>query len=88
MFLRLLDQVVYGFKIEIFQILDTLLTPFLQRVFVGISEPITGTDDEIQLAELKRELLNFLLVILNNDLASVLVSTGEYCPDILLISLV
>lgn len=83
MFLRLLDQVVYGFKIEIFQILDTLLTPFLQRVFVGISEPITGTDDEIQLAELKRELLNFLLVILNNDLASVLVSTGECCPHIL-----
>lgn len=77
MFLRLLDQVVYGFKTEIFQILDTLLTPFLQRVFVGISEPTTGTDDEIQLAELKREFLNFLLVILNNDLASVLVSTSE-----------
>lgn len=83
MFLRLLDQVVYGFKTEIFQILDTLLTPFLQRVFVGISEPTTGTDDEIQLAELKRELLNFLLVILNNDLASVLVSTSEYKPGIL-----
>lgn len=80
MFLRLLDQVVYGFKTEIFQILDTLLTPFLQRVFVGISEPTTGTDDEIQLAELKREFLNFLLVILNNDLASVLVSTSEYPP--------
>ncbi len=77
MFLRLLDQVVFGFKTEIFQILDTLLTPLLQRVFAGISEPITGTDDEIQLAELKREFLNFLLVILNNDLASVLVSTSE-----------
>lgn len=86
MFLRLLDQVVYGFKSEIFQILDTLLTPFLQRVFVGISEPTSGTDDEIQLAELKRELLNFLLVILNNDLASVLVSTREYYPDTLILS--
>ncbi|KAI9839121.1 MAG: pre-tRNA nuclear export protein [Sarea resinae] len=73
-FLRLLDQVVYGFKTEIFDILDSLLTPLLQRVFAGLSEPITGTDDEIQLAELRREYLNFLLIILNNDLGSVLVS--------------
>lgn len=86
MFLRLLDQVVFGFKTEIFQILDTLLTPFLQRVFVGISEPTTGTDDEIQLAELKREFLNFLLVILNNDLASVLVSTSKYHPGSIIYS--
>ena len=76
LFLRLLDQVVYGFKTEIFDILNTLLTPFLQRVFSGISEPIAGTDDQIQHAELKQKYLNFLLVILNNDLGSVLVSGG------------
>ncbi len=80
LFLRLLDQVVYGFKSEIFEILNTLLTPFLQRVFTGIGEPAAGTDDEIQLAELKREYLNFLLIILNNDLASVLVSESKSCP--------
>jgi exportin-T len=76
LFLRLLDQVIYGFKTEIYSFLDSLLTPFLQRVFAGMSEPTSGTDDEIQLAELKREYLNFLLVVLNNDLASVLVSTS------------
>ncbi|KAL8842655.1 MAG: hypothetical protein Q9170_000430 [Blastenia crenularia] len=74
LFMRLLDQVVFGFKTEIYTILDTLLTPLLQRVFAGISEPATGTDDEIQLAELKREYLSFLLVILNNSLEAVLVS--------------
>ncbi|KAI4206174.1 MAG: hypothetical protein LQ346_001235 [Caloplaca aetnensis] len=74
LFMRLLDQVVYGFKTEIFSILDTLLTPLLQRVFAGIADPATGTDDEIQLAELKREYLSFLLVILNNNLEAVLVS--------------
>lgn len=73
-FLRLLDQVVFGFKTEISSILDSLLTPLLQRVFSGLSEPTTGTDDEIQLAELKSQYLNFILVILNNDLASVIVS--------------
>ncbi|WEW58821.1 pre-tRNA nuclear export protein [Emydomyces testavorans] len=75
LFLRLLDQVIYGFKTEIYGILDALLTPFLQRVFTGISEPATGTDDEIQLAELKREYLNFLLMLLNNDLGTVIIST-------------
>ncbi|KAJ9292676.1 hypothetical protein DTO271G3_8490 [Paecilomyces variotii] len=74
LFLRLLDQVIFGFKTEIYGILDTLLTPFLQRVFSGIADPITGTDDEIQLAELKREYLNFLLAVLNNDLGAVIIS--------------
>ncbi|KAL1954493.1 hypothetical protein VTO42DRAFT_1104 [Malbranchea cinnamomea] len=74
LFLRLLDQVIFGFKLEIYGILDTLLTPFLQRVFAGIAEPTTGTDDVIQLAELKREYLNFLLMLLNNDLGNVIIS--------------
>lgn len=78
LFMRLLDQVVYGFKTEIYDILDTLLTPLLQRVFAGMAEPATGTDDEIQLAELKREYLSFLLVILNNNLEAVLVSEGKF----------
>jgi exportin-T len=78
LFLRLLDQIVFGFKAEIYSILDTLLTPFLQRVFAGISDTTTGTDDEIQLAELKREYLSFLLALLANDLGSVIVSQCEY----------
>ncbi|KAG9536713.1 Xpo1-domain-containing protein, partial [Aureobasidium melanogenum] len=68
-FLRLLDQVVFGFKAEIIEILDQLLTPLLQRVLAGLSEPTTGTDDAIQLGELKMQYLQFILVILNNDLA-------------------
>ncbi|TPX09777.1 uncharacterized protein E0L32_008968 [Thyridium curvatum] len=74
MFLRLLEQVVFGFKGEIYTVLNLLLTPLLQRVFGGLSEPIAGTDDEIQLAELRREYLSFLQIILNNDLGGVLVS--------------
>ncbi|KUJ21036.1 Exportin-T [Mollisia scopiformis] len=74
MFLRLLDAVVFGFKKEIYVVLDSLLTPLLQRVFAGLAEPITGTDDEIQLAELRREYLTFIQIILNNELGAVLVS--------------
>lgn len=74
MFLRLLDQVIFGFKKDIYPVLDSLLTPLLQRVFAGLNEPITGTDDEIQLAELRREYLTFVQIILNEGLGSVLVS--------------
>ena len=81
LFLRLLDQVIFGFKSEIYGILDTLLTPFLQRVFAGIAEPTTGTDDVIQLAELKREYLNFLLMLLNNDLGNVIISNSKSHSD-------
>ncbi|KAI1861006.1 hypothetical protein JX265_009625 [Neoarthrinium moseri] len=77
MFLRLLDQVVYGFKAEIYDVLNLLLTPLLQRVFGGLSEPMDGTDDEIQLAELRREYLSFLGAILSNDLGGVLVSEAN-----------
>lgn len=77
MFLRLLDQVVYGFKTEIYDVLNALLTPLLQRIFGGLSEPITGTDDEIQLAELRREYLSFLQIILNNGLEGVLISEAN-----------
>ncbi len=77
MFLRLLDQVVFGFKLDIYNVLDSLFTPLLQRVFVGLAEPVAGTDDEIQLAELQREYLSFVSVILNNDLSSILVSDAN-----------
>ncbi|RMZ89617.1 hypothetical protein DV736_g3146, partial [Chaetothyriales sp. CBS 134916] len=74
LFLRLLDQVIFGFKNDIYGFLDAMFTGLLQRVFSGISAAVSGTDDEIELAELKREYLNFLLVILGNDLGPVLVS--------------
>ena len=66
LFLRLLEQVIFGFKNEVSSFLDSLFTGLLQRVFSGISGTTSGTDDEIELAELKREYLNFLLVILGN----------------------
>jgi exportin-T len=77
LFLRLLEQVVFEFKGQIYNVLNQLLTPLLQRIFAGLSEPITGTDDEIQLAELRREYLSFLQVILSNELEGVLVSDAN-----------
>ena len=75
LFLRLLDQVVFGFKTQLYGTMDALLSPLLQRVFASFSEPTSGTDDAMELNELRREYLSFLLVLLNNDLEGVLVSS-------------
>lgn len=74
-FLRLLCQVIFGFKTEIHDILDMLFTPLMQRIIPAFNEPTEGTDDEIQQGELRREYLNFLGILMNNNLASVLVSS-------------
>ncbi|KAF8422384.1 armadillo-type protein [Tirmania nivea] len=74
MFLRLLEQVIHGFKSEIFEILNTILTPLLEGLFTAMAQPVEGTDDEVKLQELRREFLNFFHVIINNDLGKVFVS--------------
>lgn len=60
----------------VFEILNGLITPLLQGVFASLGEPTAGTDDEVELAELRKEFLTFILVIVNNDLGQVLVSPG------------
>jgi exportin-T len=77
-FLGLLRQVIFAFRSEIFNVLDVLLTPLLRRVFERLSETPTGTDDEIQLNTLRREYLNFVLVILTHELSGVFVSASKW----------
>lgn len=77
MFLHLLIQVIHGFRSEISPILDQLLGPLLEKVFTALAAPTTGTDDEVQLTELRREYISFLLCIFSNDLADVLVSEAN-----------
>ncbi|EFQ91663.1 hypothetical protein PTT_11421 [Pyrenophora teres f. teres 0-1] len=76
-FLKVLGQVIFTFKSEIAGILDTVMSPVLQRIFTALAVIPSGTDDEIQLAELRREYLNFIVVVLNHGLGSVLVSNAN-----------
>lgn len=61
---------------EIFDILNSLMTPLLGRIFASLGEETTGTDDALELADLRKEYISFLLCVLNNDLGNVLVSEG------------
>jgi len=73
-FLRLLGQVIFAFTTEIQSFLNEIFSTLMHRVFAGISEATAGTDDEIQLVELKTHYLSFLLVVFNQGLGSVLIS--------------
>lgn len=76
-FLKVLGQIIFTFKAEIASILDTVMTPVLQRIFTALAVTPSGTDDEIQLTELRREYLNFITVVLQHGLGSVFVSNGK-----------
>jgi exportin-T len=76
-FMKVLGQVIFTFKAEIARILDSVLTPLLQRIFTALATTPSGTDDEIQLAELRREYLNFINVVLGHGLGSVFVSEAN-----------
>lgn len=76
-FLRLLDQLIHGFKKELYDYLDRLLTPLCSKVFQITTQPTTGTDDQLETAELKREYLNFLFTVLNNDLSGIFMSPAN-----------
>ncbi|KAI1537450.1 esterase [Pyrenophora tritici-repentis] len=82
-FLKVLGQVIFTFKSEIAGILDTVMSPVLQRIFTALAVIPSGTDDEIQLAELRREYLNFIVVVLNHGLGSVLVSNDAQAKQVL-----
>ncbi len=75
-FLRMLEQVMFGFKADILPILDSLLEPLIRRILMALMTSAEGTDDEILVADLRREYLNFFLIVLNNGLAPVFVSPG------------
>ncbi|KAF2275898.1 Exportin-T [Westerdykella ornata] len=73
-FLKVLGQVMFAFQAEVANVLDTLLGSLLQRIYSALGVVPAGTDDEIQLAELRREYLNFIVALLNNGLGEVLIS--------------
>lgn len=87
-FMKVLGQVIFTFKQEIAGILDTVLTPLLQRIFTALATTPTGTDDMIQLQELRREYLNFISVVLGQGLGSVFVSdTNQATFDTIITSI-
>ncbi|CCJ29157.1 unnamed protein product [Pneumocystis jirovecii] len=73
-FLPFLGLLAHRFKSNIYDILNTLFTPLLNRIFQSLNQPAEGTDDIINQNDLKKKYLEFVLGLLNNDLDSVFIS--------------
>ncbi|KAI9891777.1 MAG: pre-tRNA nuclear export protein [Vezdaea aestivalis] len=73
-FLRLLGQIIFAFKEKIAEVLDLLYMPLLQKISDGLQKEPAGTDDAIQLGELRKEFLNLILAIFNTNLSTIMVS--------------
>lgn len=58
----------------VYDILNQLLSPLLSRILSSLNTPTSGTDEEVELSDLRRSFLSFILVILANDLGAVFIS--------------
>lgn len=73
-FLPFLGQLVFKLKPAAQPVLEEALSPLLKRLFQLLNSPVEGTDDVINLAELRKAYLMFVLNIFGNGHESVFVS--------------
>lgn len=73
-FLTFLNMLVHKLKSQIFSILNSILQPIIDRVFSFLSMQVSGTDDELNKAEMEKSYLNFIGTILSAGLQGVFIS--------------
>ncbi|KTW27617.1 hypothetical protein T552_02059 [Pneumocystis carinii B80] len=73
-FLPFLGLLIHKFKSNIYDILNSLFMPLLNKIFQSLNEFTEGTDDIIIQNDLKKKYLEFVLALMNNDLDTVCVS--------------
>ncbi|KAK9475508.1 armadillo-type protein [Dipodascopsis tothii] len=79
-FMAFIGQLIHSFKNrpEIYNMVDELFTPLLNRVFYFLSLSTGGsTDAEIMQTDMKRSYLTFLFSVLNNGMETVLLSESN-----------
>ncbi|KAI8814725.1 armadillo-type protein [Cladochytrium replicatum] len=77
-FVPFFESLAYNFKSAILSALHDFLTPFLERVFYFANQVATGFDAQVQLTNLKRSYLRFLVSVFCHDLMDVFVSEVNY----------
>lgn len=74
-FLPFLGQMIFKLKPDAHSVLDEAMSPLFNRLFQLLGSPVDGTDDIINLAELRKAYLMFILTIFGNEHETVFVST-------------
>ncbi|KAF0551511.1 Xpo1-domain-containing protein [Gigaspora margarita] len=73
-FLPFIGLLAHKFKPSIFNILNELIIPLIDKVFQFLNQAPSGTDEALLLIDLRKAYLNFILGLLNNEMDAVFVS--------------
>jgi len=71
------DLLIHKFKNNSLPIMNDLLYPIVERVFIFLNQPANGTDDIISMFELRRAYMNFLGTIFTSSLQNILISENN-----------
>ncbi|RUO96313.1 armadillo-type protein [Jimgerdemannia flammicorona] len=77
-FLPFVGLIGHKYKPVIFNILNDLLLPLVNKVFGFLNQTPSGTDEAVLLLDLRKAYLTFVIQLFNLDLESVFVSDCEY----------
>ncbi|RHZ76816.1 hypothetical protein Glove_189g18 [Diversispora epigaea] len=72
--LPFIGLISHKFNPSIFDILNELIVPLVNKVFVFFHQPPSGTDDVLLLVNLRKAYLNFILSLLNGGMDAVFIS--------------
>ncbi|KAI1313816.1 pre-tRNA nuclear export protein [Mortierella claussenii] len=76
-FLPFMGQVAHKFKATIMSILNGLLFPLIQKVFLFLNQVPSGTDEAMALVELRKSYLAFLMGLFSSELEGVLITEAN-----------
>jgi len=71
------DLLIHKFKNNSLPIMNELLYPIVERVFIFLNQPASGTDEIIAMFELRRAYMNFLGTIFTSSLQNILISDSN-----------
>lgn len=71
------DLLIHKFKDNALPIMNELLYPIVERVFIFLNQPANGTDDIISMYELRRAYMNFIGTIFTSNLQNILISENN-----------
>lgn len=75
-FMAFIGVLMHRLELEMFDVLNQLVTPLHSRIVELLESAVTGTDDKIAHQDTKKAYMAFLNNIMTNKLAGVFVSEG------------
>ncbi|CAG8432820.1 11500_t:CDS:10 [Diversispora eburnea] len=81
--LPFIGLISHKFNPSIFDILNELIVPLVNKVFVFFNQPPSGTDDVLLLVNLRKAYLNFILSLLNGGMDAVFIMNRPRLESIL-----